>query len=41
MNADFRIIGKPRPQLEGPAKVSGRAAFASRKSANPWAVENA
>jgi len=27
MNADFRIIGKPRPQLEGPAKVSGRAQY--------------
>ena len=27
MNAEFRIIGKPRPQLEGPAKVSGRAQY--------------
>jgi 4-hydroxybenzoyl-CoA reductase subunit alpha len=27
MNAEFRVIGQPRPQLEGPAKVSGRAEY--------------
>lgn len=27
MNAEFRVIGKPRPQLEGPDKVSGRAEY--------------
>lgn len=27
MSADFRVIGQPRPQLEGPAKVTGQAAY--------------
>ena len=27
MSADFRIIGQPRPQLEGLAKVTGQAAY--------------
>jgi CO/xanthine dehydrogenase Mo-binding subunit/CO/xanthine dehydrogenase FAD-binding subunit len=27
MSADFRVIGQPRPQLEGPAKVTGRAEY--------------
>ena len=27
MNAEFRVIGKPRPQLEGAAKVCGRAQY--------------
>ncbi len=27
MSAEFRVIGQPRPQLEGPAKVSGQAAY--------------
>ncbi len=27
MNAEYRIIGQPRPQIEGPDKVSGRAVY--------------
>ena len=27
MSAEFRIIGQPRPQLEGPAKVTGEAVY--------------
>ena len=27
MSAEFRIIGQPRPQLEGPAKVPGEAVY--------------
>ncbi len=27
MNAEFRVIGKPRTQLEGPAKVTGEAEY--------------
>ena len=27
MNAEFRIIGHPQPQVEGPDKVSGRAIY--------------
>ena len=27
MSAEFRIVGQPRPQLEGPAKVSGQATY--------------
>jgi CO/xanthine dehydrogenase Mo-binding subunit/CO/xanthine dehydrogenase FAD-binding subunit len=27
MNANFRVIGQPRPQIEGPDKVSGQAEY--------------
>jgi CO/xanthine dehydrogenase Mo-binding subunit len=27
MSADFRVIGQPRPQLDGPAKVTGKAEY--------------
>ena len=27
MNAEYRVIGQPRPQIEGPDKVSGRAVY--------------
>ena len=27
MSTEFRVVGQPRPQLEGPAKVSGQATY--------------